>query len=88
MPLALCREGELPERLRADCAGPACPRIFNTGEEVADDDGVSAATDGSAVRNVHGPRLAGIPAEAVRQPPTERQHLLQRSTKRPREIFA
>src|SRR5471030_156955 len=55
----------------------------------ADDGGVSAvATDGSAARNDHGPRRAGIPAGAGLQPPWVRRHSLRRSTTRPREIFA
>ena len=83
--------GTLAGRLRRRLA---CRRIFNTGEEAADaaaagdDGGVSVATDGSAARNDHGPRRAGIPAGALRQPLREWRHLLQRSTKRSREIFA
>jgi len=72
----------------------ARPQRFNTAEEAAgtaaagDDDSVWAATDGNAAHNVHGPRRAGIPAGAVRQPPMEWRRLPQRSTRRPREIFA
>src|SRR5476651_1695549 len=56
---------------------------------VGDDGGVSAvATDGSAARNDHGPRRAGIPAGAGLQPPWVRRRLLLRSATRPREIFA
>jgi len=54
-----------------------------------DDDGVSAAaTDGSDARSDHEPRRADIPAGAERRPPWEWRHSLQRSTRRPREIFA
>ena len=71
-------------------------QVFSIGEEavdgaVDDDDGggvSAAATDGSAAHNAHGPRRAGIPSGAVRQPPMERQRLLQRPTRRPRKIFA
>jgi hypothetical protein len=55
----------------------------------ADDDGASAvAMDGSAARNGHEPRRAGIPAGAVRQPPWEWRRLLLQSTRPPRKIFA
>jgi hypothetical protein len=67
----------------------------NTGEAAADDaaagddDGVSAgAMDGSAARNDRGPRRAGIPAGAERQPPWEWRRSLQRPTRRPRGNFA
>ena len=72
----------------------ARPRRFNTGKEAAgaaaagDDDGVWAAMVGNAAHNDHGPRRAGILAGAVRQPPMEWRCLPQRSTRRPREIFA
>jgi hypothetical protein len=69
--------------------------MSNTDEAAADalaagdDDGVSAvATDGSAARNDHEPRRAGIPAGAGPQPPWAWPPPLQRSTRRPREIFA
>jgi len=70
--------------------------LFSIGEEAADGaaddddgDGVSAAaTDGSAAHSAHGPRRAGIPSGAVRQPPMERRRLLQPPTRRPRKIFA
>jgi hypothetical protein len=91
----ICSTGKLQMLCRA---GGSCERslaISNTdeaavdGAAAGDDDGVSAAaTDGSAAHNDHGPRRAGIPAAAGRQPPWVRRRSLQRSTGRPRKIFA